>query len=373
MNKAIVILVCLFPFFNAGFATAAAADEIKIAAVLAKTGDAAESNLEIFEAFRFAVAEVNSKGGVLGKKINLIEYDNHSTPIQSKLAAQQAVKDGVVAVMGASWSSHSLAMAPYLQKMKVPMISSGSTNPDVTLAGDYIFRICFVDSVQGKVLARFTRNDLKAATVVIMQNITSDYSLGLTKIFAQNFTAGGGKVLAFLNYKSGRTDFTDLLKAAQELNPDVLFIPEHSESGSVVRQAQDLGIKAKMLGGDGWPCRQFYANGGQDIEEGYYTTSWNKDLDTAASRDFVARYSKVYEVTDFSALPYDTAMLLFDAIHRAGSVDRGAIRDAIAATKDFDGVSGKISFDTHGDPIKQVIMMKITKGQPAIFKIITPD
>lgn len=373
MKKSIIIFVCLLTFFSAGFATAAATDEIKIAAILAKTGEAAEDNSELFESFRFAVDEVNAKGGLLGKKIKLIEYDNHSTPIQSNLAAKQAVKDGVVAVLGASWSSHSLAMAPYLQKMKVPMISPDSTNPDVTLTGDYIFRASFIDSFQGKVLAKFARKDLKASTTVIMENINSDYSLGLAKIFGQNFIARGGEVLAVLNYKSGKTDFTDLLNVTKEFNPDVLFIPGHSESGYVVRQAQDLGIKATMLGGDGWPYHQFYANGGQDIEEGYYTTSWNKDLGTTKSRDFVARYNKVYDVTDFSAVSYDAAMLLFDAINRAGSIDPRAIRDAIAATKNFDGVTGKMSFDNHGDPVKQVLIMKITKGRPAIFKIITPD
>jgi branched-chain amino acid transport system substrate-binding protein len=373
MQSVIIVSLCLSVLFSTGFSVVAAADDIKIAAILAKTGEAAEDNLELFEAFRFAVNEVNSKGGLLGKKIKLLEYDNHSTPIQSKLAAKQAVKDNVVAVLGASWSSHSLAMAPYLQQMKVPMISPDSTNPGVTLAGDYIFRVCLIDSFQGKVLARFARNDLKAATTVIIQNINSDYSLGLTKIFEQNFTAMGGKVSAVLNYKSGKIDFTDLLKVAEELNPDVLFIPGHSESGYVVRQAQELGIKAKFLGGDAWPYRQFYANGGQDIKEGYYTTFWTKELDTDKSRDFVARYKKVYEVTDFSAAPYDAAMLLFDSIKRAGSLDSGAIRDAIAATKDFDGVTGSISFDNNGDPIKKVIIMKIIQGRPSILKIITPD
>ena len=373
MQSLLIVFVCLAALFSAGFPAVAAADEIKVAAILAKTGEAAEDNLELFEAFRFAVNEVNSKGGLLGKKIKLLEYDNHSTPIQSKLAAKQAVKDGVVAVLGASWSSHSLAMAPYLQQMKVPMISPDSTHPDVTLAGDYIFRVCFIDSFQGKILAMFAKNDLKAAATVIIQNINSDYSLELARIFKQNFTATGGEVPAVLNYTSGQSDFTDLLKAAEEFNPDVLFIPGHSESGYVVRQAQELGIKAKILGGDAWPYRQFYANGGQDIKEGYYTTLWNKELDTDKSRDFVARYKKVYEVTDFSAAPYDAAMLLFDAIKRAGSLDSGAIRDAIAATKDFDGVTGPISFDNIGDPVKKVLVMKITQGRPSIFKIITPN
>lgn len=173
---------------------------IKIAAILAKTGEAAKDNLELFQAVRFAVNEVNAEGGIDGKKIKLIEYDNHSTPIQSRQAAKQAVADGAVAVIGASWSSHSLAIAPYLQKMKIPMISPDSTHPDVTKAGDYIFRACFVDTWQGKALAGFARDELKAATAMIVQNINSDFSLGLAKVFAENFTSREGAVLSTLNY-----------------------------------------------------------------------------------------------------------------------------------------------------------------------------
>ena len=349
-----------------------AEDVIKVGAVFAKSGEAAEDNIELFEAVRFAVDQVNAAGGLHGRKVKLIEYDNHSTPIQSKLAARQAVKDGVVAVIGASWSSHSLAMAPYLQKMKIPMISPDSTHPDVTRTGDYIFRACFTDAFQGKALAQFASDYLKAKTVVIVRNITSNYSLGLAEIFTERFTAGGGKVLATLDYKSQQTDFADLLSQAKALHPDLLFVPGHAESGYVVRQAQTLGIHAAMLGGDGWPYRQFYANGGQDLKEGYYTAHWSKDLDTRETRDFIANYKKVYDVTDFAAISYDAAMLLFDAMRRAPTLDGPAIRDALAATRDFDGVTGKISFDANGDPVKQVVVMKITNGRPHLLTTITP-
>ena len=363
----LLLIIVLIPAVDA-----IAEKPIKIAAIYAKSGEAAEDNLELFQAVRFAVDEVNNTGGLLGRKIELLEYDNHSTPIQSLLAAKQAVKDGVVAVIGASWSSHSLAIAPYLQKMKIPMISPDSTHPDVTTAGDYIFRACFIDSFQGKALARFAVQQLNATTVVIVQNITSDYSLGLSSFFKQEFEARGGKVQMVLNYKYQQTDFTELLNHTRQLNPDILFIPGHAESGYVIRQAQEVGINAIMLGGDGWPYRQFYANGGQDLKLGYYSAHWSKDLDTLATRSFAARYGKYYEVTEFAATAYDAATLLFDAIKRAGSVDRQAIRDALAAT-DFDGVTGKISFDKNGDPQKQVVMMKITAGRPALFSTVMPN
>jgi branched-chain amino acid transport system substrate-binding protein len=352
---------------------AQADDRVTVGAIFAKSGEAAEDNLELFEAVRFAVDEVNAKGGIHGKKIKLVEYDNHSTPIQSKLAAKQAVREGAIAVIGASWSSHSLAIAPYLQKMQVPMISPDSTHPDVTKTGDYIFRACFNDAFQGKVLARFARNTLKTETAVVIRNITSDYSLGISQIFEHHFTAYGGKVLAVFDYKFQQTDFTDMLNSTKALNPDVLFVPGHAESGYVVRQARDLGIEAKMLGGDGWPYRQFYANGGQDLDEGYYTAHWSKELDTEKTKEIISRYKKTYEVSEFAAISYDAAMLLFDAMQRAESLDRHAIRDALAETRNFDGVTGKISFDENGDPVKQTVVMKITDGRPALFMTIAAE
>lgn len=374
MYKGLTVFVILLALISAGLSMSRAEDEITVAAIFAKTGEAAEDNLEHFEAVRFAVDEVNAKGGLHGKRIKLLEYDNHSTPIQSRLAAKQAVQDGAIAVIGASYSSHSLAIAPYLQKMKVPMISPDSTHPDVTKTGDYIFRACLIDTWQGKALAMFVKDQLSATTAVIFRNINSDYSIGIAEIFGRNFTTGGGRVLAVMNYKSQQTDFTDLLQEARELNPDVLFIPGHAESGYVVRQALQMGIKAKMLGGDGWPSRQFYANGGHDLKEGYYTGHWNKNLDTEKTKDFIARYKNVYDITDYAPISYDAAMLLFSAIQRAGSVDRQAIRDVLAATKGFKGVTGKISFNAKGDPKnKRVVVMKITDGRPALLMTITPD
>ncbi len=346
---------------------------IKIGAIYAKSGEAAEDNLELFEAVRFAVEEFNTSGGLNGRMIKLLEYDNHSTPIQSKLAAQQAVNDGVVAVIGASWSSHSLAMAPYMQKMKIPMICPDSTHPDITKAGDFIFRACFIDSFQGSTLAKFAIKELHAESAVILQNITSNYSLGLSHFFAKEFKAQGGLITTTLNYKFQQTDFTEILNHVFQLNPDILFIPGHAESGYIVRQAQNLGIRAIMMGGDGWPYRQFYANGGQDLKEGYYSCHWNKALDTEKSREFIAKYKNSYEVTDFAAISYDAANLLFDALKRANSANPKDIRDALAATKDFEGVTGKITFDENGDPKKQVVMMKITEGRPSIFMKILPD
>ncbi len=348
-------------------------EPVKIAAIYAKSGEAARDNLELFQAVRFAVEEYNAKSGSGGRKIELLEYDNHSTPIQSRQAAKQAVNDGAVAVIGASWSSHSMAIAPYLQKQKIPMLAPDSTHPAITKVGDYIFRACFNDNYQGKALALFSRNYLSAATAVIFQNLNSDYSMGLAQSFEKVFTEKGGKVLKVQNYKSGPPDFKALLAEVKKLDPDLLFVPGHQESGYIVKQAQEMGLRAKLLGGDGWPCSEFYANGGQDLKEGYYAAHWNKGVDSQKSRDFIERYGKVYEVTDFAAIAYDAAMLLFDAVQRAADTSPKAIRDALASTKNFAGVTGNITFDADGDPLnKQVVIMRITDGRPKLLMIMMP-
>ena len=370
LKIALIVVLCLtYPSLVLGNTLA----PIKVGAIFAKSGEAAEDNLELFEAVRFAVEKFNESGGLHGRMIKLLEYDNHSTPIQSKLAAKRAVKDGVVAVIGASWSSHSLAIAPYLQKMKIPMISPDSTHPDVTKVGDYIFRACFNDTFQGSALANFARNKLKATSAIVIQNIHSDYSLGLSTSFAQYFQQHCGRIAATFNYKSNQTDFAELLNHVWALAPDILFVPGHSESGYVVRQAQNMGIRSIMLGGDGWPYKQFYANGGQDLREGYYSAHWYKSLDNSESITFINQYNAVYAVTEFTATAYDAARLLFSAIRRADSSDSKAIRDALAKTQDFAGVTGRISFDENGDPQKQVVMMKITDGRPSLYDIVLPQ
>ncbi len=350
----------------------AADDTIKIASIFSKTGDAATSNFLILQAVRLAVDEINDSGGVLGKKIQLIEYDNCSSPIKSRLVARQAVKDDVLAVVGASWSDHSLAMAPVFQKAGIPMLSPSSTNPKLTRLGEFIFRGCFTDSFQGKVIAQFAVDEFKAKTAAILVNINSSYSLGLAKNFSERFVQLGGKILTEEDYKDGERNFTRLLARVKELKPDVLFLPGYDECGNIVKQAQDLGLESVLLGGDGWGINQFLANGGQELKKGYYTSHWSQYLDTPQTRRFVEKYQPHYALDETSALGYDSVMLLADAIKRAGKLDKKAVRDALAATSDFHGVSGSFGFDKNGDSIKGVNIMQIVEGKPKYYKTIAP-
>jgi branched-chain amino acid transport system substrate-binding protein len=371
MKKSSFIPFFLFIFLMA--VPVRAEEAIDIAAIYALTGPAAEANAYALRGVGYAVDEVNKQDGVSGKKINLFMLDNQSTPIGSTLAAKRAAAAKVVAIVGPDWSSHSLAVARVAQDAGIPMISSLSTNPDVTKIGDYIFRICFTDDFQGKVIARFARYDLKASTAVIFVDVTSDYSLKLSEIFRQDFEQLGGRVLLELEYKLKQLQFGEEIEKAAKAAADLIFIPGHDESGLIAKKLQDAGTSSIFMGGDGWSTAVFLKKGGSELKRGYYSTHWSAHLDTEQSRAFVKKYKiDSKDPDDNVALGYDAMMLLADAIKRAGTVDRKRIRDAIANTQSFKGVTGAIRFNENGDPIKSAVLMEIINGQPHYLKTLKP-
>jgi branched-chain amino acid transport system substrate-binding protein len=344
------------------------ADTIPIAAIYALSGPAAMGNSYSLAGVRLAVAELNQKGGVLGKLIELQTFDNQSTPIGSHMAAQQAAEAGVAAIIGAPWSTHSLPIAKVAQENGIPMISDFSTHPGVTAIGDFIFRVCFTDDFQGRAMARFAQEDLKAATCVIFINLTSEYSIYLANIIQQDFEARGGQSLARIEYKPNQPSFAPLVQKAMEADADVMFLTGHDESGLILKEAQGQKIRSIPLGGDGWSVESFFIKGGNLIKRGYYCTHWSKDMESQASDTFLSKYQDKVDLDPGMALAYDAIMLLADAIRRAGSLDRNQIRDALAMTRAFPGVTGTISFDENGDPLKNVVIMEIRDGRSFYLK-----
>jgi branched-chain amino acid transport system substrate-binding protein len=371
MKKTGFIFFFLSIFFFA--APVLAEETIDIAAIYALTGAAAEANAYALQGVGYAVEEVNKQGGISGKKIHLFMFDNQSTPIGSTIAAKQAAAANVLAIVGPDWSSHSLAVARVAQDFGIPMISSLSTNPEVTKIGNYIFRICFTDDFQGKVIARFSRHDLNASTAVIFVDVTSDYSLKLSEIFRKNFEQLGGRVLLELEYKLKQHQFDEEIKKIVKANADLIFIPGHDESGLIAKKTQDAGTSSIFIGGDGWSTPVFLKKGGSELKRGYYSTHWSVHLDTDQSRAFVKKYKiNSADIDDNTALGYDAMMLLADAIKRSVSIDRKRIREAIANTRSFRGVTGTISFNENGDPIKNAVFMEIRNGQPHYLKTLKP-
>jgi branched-chain amino acid transport system substrate-binding protein len=347
-------------------------EAIDIAAIYALTGPAAEANAFALRGVGYAVDEINKQSGILGRKINLSVFDNQSTPIGSTLAAKLAAAANVAAIVGPDWSSHSIAVAKVAQDIGIPMISSLSTNPEVTRIGDYIFRVCFTDDFQGKVIAKFARQDLNVTTAVIFVDVTSDYSLTLSEIFRNNFEQLGGRVLLELEYKLKQQKFDEEIKKAVKADADLIFIPGHDESGLIAKQIQDAGTSSIFLGGDGWGSPVFFRKGGSELKRGYYSTHWSVYLDTDQSRSFVKKYIHSENLVDNIALGYDAMMLLAEAITRSNSTDRKEIRDAIANTRSFKGITGTIEFNEHGDPIKSAVFMEIRNGKPHYLKTLEP-
>jgi len=368
-KRFILFVVLVFLWVSHGLGQ----EDIDIAAIYALTGAAAEANAFTLRGVGLAVNEINEQGGISGRKINLLVFDNQSTPIGSILAANQAAEAGVVAIVGPDWSSHSIAVARVAQERGIPMVSSLSTNPDVTRIGNYIFRACFTDDFQGRVLARFARLELKAMTAVIFVDVTSDYSLKLSEIFRRHFEQFGGRVLLEVEYKLRQKLFDSAVNSAVAADADVIFIPGHDESGAIARRIQDAGGSSIFLGGDGWSTPVFFRKGGAALKQGYYSTHWSVFLDTETARNFVEKYNLDPDSPDDNiALGYDALMLLSEAIRRSQAIDRKRIRDALDATRSFVGLTGTISFNDTGDPIKSAVLMEIVNGRPRYLKTLDP-
>ena len=355
---------------------APAQESIRIAGIYAVTGTAAPSNLASLQGARLAVQEVNRSGGVLGKPLEMVEIDNQSSPIGSKVAADRAVGMGAAAILGSAWSSHSLAVARVAQKRSIPMITNVSTHPAVTRVGDFIFRVCFIDSFQGSVMARFAHQDLDARSAVVLQDVSSDYSLGLAAAFQGSFEAKGGRVVSTIDYKHYQERFDDMVRCAGEADPEIVFLPGHDESGVIIRKAREAGLHCAFLGGDGWEAKSFFDHGGTAFGQGYFCTHWSEEVRTEASREFVALYHQESRAKGPllapAALAFDAVMLIADAMERAGTTEPRAVQKALARTQGFEGVTGNLSFDRFGDPIKEAVIMALSNGKIRYVKRVAP-
>lgn len=356
--------------------TAPPASDIPVGVYAALTGSEASFGQATLQGVKLAAEEINNSGGVLGKKIQLIVEDDTGRAEEAASVVTKLVgRDDLIAVIGENSSNQSLAAAPACQNAKVPMISPSSTNPNVTKKGDYIFRVCFTDPYQGKALAAFARNSLKLTSAAILRDNKNDYSVGLAEVFRKEFTAMGGKIVAEQSYAGGDTEFRPQLTAIKATNPEVLFIPGfYTEVGQIAIQARDLGIKPPMVGGDGWDSPELLTIGGKAIDGCYFSDHYFVGEPRPAVQKFVAEIRKRYQHDPAAnaALGYDALKILVDAIRRANSLDRKQIRDQIAMTKDYQGVSGVITMGRDRDPIKPVAMIRINGGKTEFAGWVTP-
>lgn len=354
-----------------------ASSVIKVGEYASLTGKEAAFGQSSHAGTVLAVDDLNAAGGVLGKQIQLITEDDQSQAGQPSTDVRKLISDdGVVAVLGEVASSRSLEAAPICQQNQIPMISPSSTNPKVTEVGDYIFRVCFIDPFQGTVMANFAKNTLHIKTAAVLTDVTSDYSEGLAKFFKESFRAGGGKIVADENYSGGDKDFNAQLTAIKAANPEGIFIPGYyTEVGLIAIQARQLGINAPLFGGDGWESSTLISIGGQALEGTYFSTHFTPQDTNAVVQGFVKKYeakNNGQPPDAMAALGYDSMMILADAMKKAGTTAGPKVRDALAAEKDFPGITGQITIDAQRNASKPAVILEVTNAQYKFVQTISP-
>ncbi len=360
-------------------ATAAltAQETIKIGEFACLTGKDATFGQSQHKGILLALEELNVAGGVLGKKIELISEDNQSKPGESATVAKKLLsREKVVAILGEVTSGRTLEVAPLAQSAKIPLIATGATNPTVTQKGDYVFRVCFIDDFQGTVMAKFALNDLKAKKVATLTSVSSAYSVGLAKFFKETFVAGGGTVVAEQKFGEGDKDFRAQLTAIKAANVDAIFIPGYyTEAALIALQARSLGLTVPLFGGDGWESEKLLELGGAALNGSYYSTHFTPENKEPAVAAFVKKFKTRWagETPDaFGALGYDALYVLVDAIKRAGTTAGPALRDALAATKNFPGASGITTLDKDRNASKPATIITVKNGKLEFFKTVAP-
>jgi ABC-type branched-chain amino acid transport systems, periplasmic component len=378
MRKFSLILLSSLVFL--GIAGCSIGNELKIGVSAPLTGDISALGQSTKNAILMAEEEINAAGGIkIGtdlKKVKFIIEDDENKPESTATVFQKLIsQDKVLAIIGSQSSKCSNAGAPIAEGAKIPQISPWSTNPNVTKGRQYIFRACFIDPFQGRVVAEFALNNMKAKTAAVLYDVASDYNKGIAEVFRDEYTKAGGKIVGFETYNTKDTDFSAQLTKIKGAKPDVLFLPNYfNEVPLQIQQARKLGLTCKVIGSDGWDDPQLIKLGGKDMDGAYFTNHYSPDLDRPASKEFIAKYQKKYNMLPdaAAALTYDSANLLFQAIEKAGKADSKAIRDAIAATQGFVGVTGDISYNGSGDPVKGAVVIRIENGKFVFDSAVNP-
>jgi len=366
MTRLVLLLLTLSLVLPATTQTTARTGAIKIGAFLSLTGATAEYGISASNAIKLAADEVNRTGGIDGKMIELVIEDDHSKTeevagIVNKLIGE--VK--VAALIAEPVSTRAMVAAPIAQQHQVVMISSASVKPELTMQGDYIFRACFISSSEGEAIAKFAVKKLKAKTAAVFLDERNDYAVVLAGFFKESFTKLGGKIVIQQRYDAVDNDMSAQIVAIREKAPDVLFAPGfYTTAPKVAQHVKRLGLKAKLIGSDGWDSPKLMEGGSEPFEGVYFANHFWIGSEDPLVRKFVADYRAKYGVDPDAgaATAYDAARMLLDAFKRAKTSDRTPVRDALAQTKDFPGVTGKITLDENRNAQVPVYMLRIEKG-----------
>jgi len=368
MNKCVLSLVALLVLSGV---TGCKDKGVKIGVSAPLSGDIAALGQSTRNAILLAQEEINAKGGVnIGgkqQKVTFIIEDDENKPESTATVFQKLInQDKVVAIIGSQSSKCSNAGAPIAESAGIPQLSPWSTNPNVTKDKKYVFRACFIDPFQGKQVAKFAREKMKAKTAAVLYDVASDYNKGIAEVFRDEFARAGGKLVGFETYNTNDKDFSAQLSKIKGGNPDILFLPNYfNEVPLQIQQARKLGLTCKVIGSDSWDNPELIKLGGKEMDGTYFTNHYSPDVDRPASKEFIAKYRKKFnaQVDAAAALTYDSVYILVNAIEKAGKTEPKAIRDAIAATRDFNGATGTITYNGTGDPVKGAVIIRIENGK----------
>jgi branched-chain amino acid transport system substrate-binding protein len=353
---------------------------ILVGHVASLTGNEATFGDSTDKGIHLAIDEVNAKGGIKGKQLQVKTYDDQGKPEEAAIASSRLVlQDKISVLLGEVASSRSLAMAPIADQNKVPMITPSSTNPRVTKdAGKtrpYVFRVCFIDPFQGTVMAKFASGK-GIKKVAVLRDVGNDYSVGLADYFLSKYKELGGKIVDDQSYKAGDQDFKAQLTAIKAKGPEAIYVPGYyTDVALIARQARELGIKVPLMGGDGWDSPKLFEIGGKALEGSFFSNHYSYEDPSPRIQDFVKKYKERFgAIPDgLAATGYDAARIAFDAMNRAKDTSGEALRDAIEQTKGFEGVTGIISIDADHNAVKSAVVLEIKSGAGHYVATVEPD
>jgi branched-chain amino acid transport system substrate-binding protein len=373
MKKACIIILLIFSLvLAAGCSQAGGGDTIKIGVNYELSGKVASYGQSSVEGIELAIEQINEAGGVKGKKIELVKYDNKSEPSEATtLATRLMTQDKVVAVLGPATSGSFMATIPVANQNKVPVISGSATADIVTVdesgkVQEYAFRICFTDTQQGEGITKFALENLSAKKAVIILDSSSDYATGLADNFTRVFEEGGGTIVAKEAYVAGDTDFNAIITSIKNKEFDVIFIPGYyEEAGLIIKQARTQGIDVPILGADGFDSPVLLELAGAEaLNNVYFSNHYSSADESAVVSDFIESFKKKYnkEPDAFNALGYDLARFVADALERVEKIDGESLKKALEETTNFDGVTGNFSVDENHNVVKDIIVIELKDG-----------
>ncbi|MDQ7779464.1 MAG: ABC transporter substrate-binding protein [Planctomycetota bacterium] len=340
-----------------------------IGVILPLTGEAARYGRDCMQGIALAMDENTVKGGpALGLKLS-IEDDCGNPKLAHDHLNHLVKNEGAVAILGPATSNCVASAAMLAQKLSIPLITPSATNYDITQAGDSISRVCYIDPMQGYVMAAFAVNNLGKKRGAIVFEEDSTYSTGLAKAFEQAYKALGGEILHKSSYAAGEKEFKKTVADLKALAPDVVFVPglykDVAEFAKALRAAGTHERLLTLIGGDGWDAPELVSLAGSALNESFFCTHFSPYEKDAWVADFVKAYQKKYRgetPSTWAALGFDAAMMLLNAVGRAGGTDPRRLKDAINTTREFVGVTGLITLDENRNPLKSAVIMKITGG-----------